>query len=201
MSNTKEHILFTALKLILKKGYGNLTMNELVVATGLSKGAFYHYFKSKDQIYYETLDKYFFSYLASFNLIYNHDISFKENLDGITDMFVDFVKEISSLIGDENSIINYYQTILDAAIRSEEIKFKMQSYYEYYISKITEWIQIAQKNKEISKNFDAEILSKHISALLEGIMIIFSFQDKEKDIKIYLKEIFNQFLIIILNTK
>jgi len=46
MTTTKEHILFTALKLILKKGYGNVTMNELVEASGLSKGAFYHYFKT-----------------------------------------------------------------------------------------------------------------------------------------------------------
>ena len=201
MSNTKEHILFTALKLILRKGYGNLTMNELVVSTGLSKGAFYHYFKSKDQIYYETLDMYFFSYMASFNLNYDHDKSFKENIAELTDMFIGFVKKISALIGDDNSLINYYQTLLDAAIRSHEIKLKMQNYYEYYINEITHWIQIAQENLEISENLDAKILSKHISALLEGIMIIFSFQDKEKDIKIYLNEIFHQFLTIILNTK
>ena len=111
MTSTREHILFTALKLILKKGYGNITMNELVVASGLSKGAFYHYFKSKDQIYYETLEKYFFSYMASFNLSYNKDLSFRSNLLQIFTMFIEFASEIENMIGPENPMISYYNTI------------------------------------------------------------------------------------------
>ncbi len=139
--------------------------------------------------------------MASFNLDYNHEKSFKENIADLTDMYIGFVKEISALIGDDNSLINYYQTILDASIRSHDTKHKMRNYYVYYVEEITKWIQIAQQNKEISENLNAEILSKHISSLLEGIMIIFSFQDREKDIKIYLNEIFDQFLNTILNTK
>ena len=197
MANTKEHILFTALKLILKEGYGNVTMSELVEASGLSKGAFYHYFTSKDQIYRNTLDKYFFSYFESFELIYNPDWSFKDNLFHTLSLFVEFAKEIEVLIGPENHMISYYQTMLDASIRSEEIKSKMTRFYEFFVNRIAEWIRIAQSNNEIYKDLDPEILSKQICGMMEGTMIVYSFQNKEKDIEKYFNDIFYQFFELI----
>ncbi len=197
MTSTREHILFTALKLILKKGYGNITMNELVKASGLSKGAFYHYFKSKDQIYFETLDKYFFSYMASFDLTYNKDLSFKSNLLQILTMFIEFASEIETMIGPENPMISYYNTLLESAIRSDDIRKKVSNYYELWLDSITGWIQIAQSNNEIDPNLNPEILSKHIGGLMEGIMIIYSFQNKEKNLEKYFNEIFYQFFELI----
>ena len=199
MTSTKEHILFTALKLILKKGYANVTMNELVAASGLSKGAFYHYFKSKEQIYFETLDKYFFSYMASFDLEYNKALSFKSNLFQVFTMFIGFAAEIESMIGPENPMISYYNTLLESAIRSDEIKKKVGNYYELWMDRIGGWIDFAQSNNEIDPNLDSGILSKHISGLMEGVMIIYSFQNKEKNLEKYFNEIFYQFLELIKN--
>jgi AcrR family transcriptional regulator len=199
MSNTKEHILFTALKLILTKGYGNVTMSELVNASGLSKGAFYHYFTSKDQIYHNTLDKYFFSYLNTFELTYNPEWSFKENLFNTLNQFLQFAKEIEFLIGPENNMISYYQTMLDASIRSEKVKDKMIKFYEFYVQRIDEWIKIAQNNNEIHISLNSQVLSKHICGLMEGTMIIYSYQSKEKDIEKYFNEIFYQFFELIKN--
>jgi AcrR family transcriptional regulator len=199
MTSTREHILFTALKLILKKGYGNITMNELVEASGLSKGAFYHYFKSKDQIYYETLEKYFFSYMASFDLTYNKALSFKSNLFQVFTMFIEFASEIKSMIGPENPMISYYHTLLESAIRADDIKKKVSNYYEFWIDRITGWIEFAQSNKEIDPNLDPETLSKHIAGLMEGVMIIYSFQTKEKSLEKYFNQIFYQFFELIKN--
>jgi AcrR family transcriptional regulator len=197
MTSTKEHILFTALKLILKKGYGNVTMSELVEASGMSKGAFYHYFNSKDQIYHNTLDKYFFSYMESFDLNYNSAKTFKENLFGLFIMFTELAKEIESLIGPENPMISYYQTILEASIRSNDVKIKMIRYYELYIDNLTQWITTAQNNREIREDLNPETMSKHICGLMEGIMIIYSFQTKEKNVEKYFNDIFYQFFELI----
>ena len=199
MTSTKEHILFTALKLILKKGYGDVTMNELVEASGMSKGAFYHYFKSKDEIYFETLEKYFFSYMASFDLTYNKALSFRSNLLQVFTMFIEFASEIERMIGPENPMISYYHTLLEGAIRSNEIKQKVSNYYDFWISRIAGWVELAQSNNEIDPELDPEILSKHISGLMEGIMIIYSFQNKEKNLEKYFNNIFYQFFELIKN--
>jgi AcrR family transcriptional regulator len=36
--------------LILERGYDNVSLNEIIVAAGVSKGAFYHYFPSKEAL-------------------------------------------------------------------------------------------------------------------------------------------------------
>ena len=59
MNDTKEHILKTSLILFLQKSYRDVTMNEIVEKTGLSKGAFYHYFSSKEELFKEIANMFF----------------------------------------------------------------------------------------------------------------------------------------------
>ena len=58
MNDTKQLILKTAIRLFLQKTFREVTMNEIVDATGLSKGAFYHYFTSKEELFLETVSNY-----------------------------------------------------------------------------------------------------------------------------------------------
>jgi len=57
MSRTKENfeakkqeIIHVAERLFIEKGYKNTTINDLLQATNLSKGGFYHYFNSKEEL-------------------------------------------------------------------------------------------------------------------------------------------------------
>lgn len=43
-------MLDQALALFLERGYDNVSLNDLLAATGIPKGAFYHYFPSKDAL-------------------------------------------------------------------------------------------------------------------------------------------------------
>jgi TetR/AcrR family transcriptional repressor of nem operon len=56
---TKDYILGVSLKLFLQKNYKEVTMKEIVNKTGLSKGAFYHYFESKEKLFYEVINNFF----------------------------------------------------------------------------------------------------------------------------------------------
>lgn len=47
----REQILSCSMEVFLSKGYHNTTMKEIVASTGLSKGAIYHYFSSKEDIF------------------------------------------------------------------------------------------------------------------------------------------------------
>lgn len=46
----REEFLDTAEHLFLEKGYENTTVSDIVTSMGLAKGAFYHYFGSKEDI-------------------------------------------------------------------------------------------------------------------------------------------------------
>lgn len=49
-TNTRERLLQAAKTLFSVHGCRTTTIEDIITATGITKGAFYHYFKSKDQL-------------------------------------------------------------------------------------------------------------------------------------------------------
>lgn len=56
---TIEKILTVSRKLFNERGYEHTTIADIVAATGMSKGAFYHHFKSKEEVYDHIADQYY----------------------------------------------------------------------------------------------------------------------------------------------
>jgi AcrR family transcriptional regulator len=54
---TIERILDTAAQLFFQKGYDKTTLQDIIDATGLSKGAIYHHFASKEAILIAVVDR------------------------------------------------------------------------------------------------------------------------------------------------
>ncbi len=66
-NSVKDRIVSTAWKLFYQKGYNDTTVDEIIEKSNTSKGSFYYYFKTKDELlgslsdvlddYYEELDQ------------------------------------------------------------------------------------------------------------------------------------------------
>lgn len=54
---TVRKILDTAERLFIEKGYDQASLQDIINATGLSKGAIYHHFASKEDIFYSVCDR------------------------------------------------------------------------------------------------------------------------------------------------
>ncbi|MFT5020997.1 MAG: TetR/AcrR family transcriptional repressor of nem operon, partial [Polaribacter sp.] len=54
----KEVVIKKGLELFCSKGYNNLGMDEICKTTGMTKGAFYNAFKSKEQFLLATIAAY-----------------------------------------------------------------------------------------------------------------------------------------------
>ncbi|TJY43603.1 TetR family transcriptional regulator [Cohnella pontilimi] len=46
----KQHVAETALRLFAQRGYDQVSVGDIIEATGTSKGTFYHYFRSKEEL-------------------------------------------------------------------------------------------------------------------------------------------------------
>ena len=46
----RAELLDCAQRLFMQKGYERTTINDVIAATGLSKGAFYHHFRAKEDL-------------------------------------------------------------------------------------------------------------------------------------------------------
>ena len=55
---TKQEILKTASRLFLERGFENVSIEDVVTEVNLTRGAFYHYFKSREDLFInvKTLD-------------------------------------------------------------------------------------------------------------------------------------------------
>ena len=98
MNTTKAKITKVAWQLFHEKGYSETTIDDIIAASGTSKGSFYHYYSSKDELLsslsevfdakYEevmqTLDKDMNSYEKLLYLCYTvHDMIEKEITIGL----------------------------------------------------------------------------------------------------------------------
>ena len=54
---TVRKILDTAERLFIEKGYDRASLQDIIRETGLSKGAIYHHFTSKEDIFYSVCDR------------------------------------------------------------------------------------------------------------------------------------------------
>ncbi len=58
-SPTKEKLLDAAQQLMLAKGFPSTTVDEICETAGLTKGSFFHYFASKEQLGKEVLNRFY----------------------------------------------------------------------------------------------------------------------------------------------
>ena len=74
---TIERILDTAAQLFFQKGYDKTTLQDIIDATGLSKGAIYHHFASKEAILIAVADR-----MGEYNCAVLSEVRDKKGLTG-----------------------------------------------------------------------------------------------------------------------
>jgi AcrR family transcriptional regulator len=62
MDNTKEFITQEAFKLFLNHSYEAVSINDISKAIGFTKGALYHHFKNKEELFKSVIDRYLFTH-------------------------------------------------------------------------------------------------------------------------------------------
>lgn len=68
-TDTRQHILCTGKQIIAAKGFSSVGLAELLQASEVPKGSFYHYFKSKERFGQALLEDYFTDYLAGLDTL------------------------------------------------------------------------------------------------------------------------------------
>jgi len=73
---TRSHILEAATQLFSKTGYDATGVAEICMAAGVSKGAFYHHFPTKQAVFMELLNSYLNGIETGFNIMRQetHDV-------------------------------------------------------------------------------------------------------------------------------
>lgn len=161
MKDAREHILNTSLMLFLQKNFKEVTMKEIVEHTGLSKGAFYHYFSSKEQVFEEVMDHFFAANLKQNFATYSYDSLKAFYQDYIKDAIVK-LKAFKSMRSDKEDGFNanHYFLIFDAMKLLPSYKQKL---VDQNLDELKNWkkiVHIAKKNGEIKTTMTDEQVAK-----------------------------------------
>ena len=172
MTKTREHILRVSLKLFLQKSYKEVTMKEIVEKTSLSKGAFYHYFRSKEELFKEIIMM-FFSYGSL-----NYETFPKTTLKAFLETYIKRIGEsfhqINLLLGgspEQDISFNFFYIMFDGMKRFPEI---MDLEQKQYLSDRAVWesiINIAKSSGEIATNSSSKELADLFLYATDGVFI------------------------------
>ena len=181
MNEAKEYILRTSLQLFLQKSFKEVTLKEIVGKTNLSRGAFYHYFNSKEQVFAEVIQHFFMGMMGTDyeQLSQSSLMSFYQ---GILESYEKNRLAIQKLIpehADDSLNNNYYLLIFDAMRILPDFK---ESHLQEQQKELQAWksrIGTARQNYEIRTDMTDEQVAKlfiylgdgtHINLIMQGLV-------------------------------
>lgn len=165
---TKERLLEAAQELMLAQGFVATTVDEICAASGLTKGSFFHYFKSKEDLGQAVLDRFCGARLA---VLQQGPFSKKRDpLDRVYG-WIDFAIEMSkSPLAEKGCLLgNFAQELSDThpAIRSQ------------CAQRFADWAKLLKQDLDEAKanylpksKLDTQGLAEHFIAVLEGALIL-----------------------------
>jgi TetR/AcrR family transcriptional repressor of nem operon len=189
---TKEKLLETAQHLMLAKGYTATSVEEICEAANFTKGSFFHYFASKEDLGKAVLDRYVNGVFSAV-----HNESFLKKSDPLQRLYgyIDFMIALSKDPARRSGCLlgNFAQVLTDT---HPEIRTQCAIHFDLWADMLKKELDAAKAMYKV-KELDTGTLADHFIALFEGsLMLAKTRQDLDvvannlNHFKNYLKTIF-----------
>ncbi|MDR2765139.1 MAG: TetR/AcrR family transcriptional regulator [Tannerella sp.] len=165
MKETKEHIIRAAFLLFMKKSYKAVTLKEIIRETGLSNGAFYHYFESKEQLFREVISNYLFRVVRRL-----YESSTKDSLWDFIQYTLSAMEEFHKSMHEYLSAggFNFLVFMFEAIRVFPEIQLEINKLHKLEFASWVEIIDIAKLKGEIRAELPAEVIACMFIYLPDG---------------------------------
>lgn len=181
MNETKAHILNITFKLFLQKSFKEVTLKEIVEKTGLSKGAFYHYFTSKEQLFLELVNNVFSSVL---------EVPYERfSKESLYHFYIDYVNYYVENLqwqdkSEEGSVpsFNYISLIFDAIKLFPDFQESLQKSKEVQLNAWKGIIHAARNKGEITSPMSDEQIANMFINSSGGVEMYSAFKGSSEDI-------------------
>ena len=157
----KEQILDAALNVIVKNGYHQSRMDDIVSTSGLSKGAIYWYYKSKKDVYLDLVNHWVNRYSNSLMKLPQKDTSSSKQLKN---MFNTFFEQFENDPVVFKALLEFWSL----AGRDDDFNKKLEKVTHNFIQYLETIIQKGVKSGEL-KNVNPKITAMSIMVVIEGI--------------------------------
>jgi len=165
MSDTREFIIDQAYSLFLSRSYEAVSISEISKAIGFTKGALYHHFTNKENLFKAVIDKYLI--INELNIL-DTEITFARFID---ESINHARKIIHGIIGEIPVFIpiNYISLIIDAYRHYPGFASEKESLLTNEIQKIKTIMDNAIKRGEIRKDINTSNMAANFFSISMGM--------------------------------
>ena len=177
MSDTKDHIIEVASGLINLRGFNNTSVDAVLQASGVKKGSFYYYFKSKEDLGYAIIE----SHLRRFS---DHVLgkAFSGKKDALMELedFLDIILELHRQRNCSGGCLMGNMAMEMSDIH-EGFRSKFQEVFEDWRMRVAGVLQKAKISGQFNDHMDPTRLAQFVVASVEGGILL---SKVKKDIKV-----------------
>ena len=176
----KSQIMEAAMKVFTKKGFANARMDDIVKISGLSKGAIYHHYKGKKDIFLALITHW---ETQTFPNFYTKN----ERVRSASDTLRDFAKEILKVFKSRSYVFHAEVEFWSLSNQDDEIRKRSQELYEKIINLFELVINKGIRERDFIK-VDSRITAIYILSVFQGINWFCIFNDKKLKAENYISD-------------
>ncbi len=167
--HTREAIIAAAKRLMQIKGYNGTSLDDILRESGVGKGSFYHYFRSKEDLGYAILDEIVGSFLARtlepcFADPAGHPLS---QIRCFLDRIVAWQREIRCVGG--CPLGNLASELSDV---HEGFRARLAGVFAAWRRRLTQALEEARRRGDVGPECQAEAVAGFVVAALEGAILL-----------------------------
>ncbi|WP_339320967.1 TetR/AcrR family transcriptional regulator [Paenibacillus sp. FSL W8-0194] len=167
MNESLKLLLDTAEEMILEKGCRATTLQDIADRAGLTKGAIYHYVKSKDELFGMILEAGLEKTNQRFYESVEKSPGGDEGLQGPMNALSQRIGRVGAADNANTLIFMYLLSNKDKPAVADILK----RHYEASIESSTKWIEAGQQHGGIPATIDAKKASRMLALFKNGLQI------------------------------
>ncbi len=162
MKDTKERIIQESARLFMQQTFDGTSVAEIGAAVGISPSSIFSHFKSKEEIYVDTVERYIINTQLSQKKFENYqNMSLREFID----LYLDKAKELMNLVqeytqGGDQSYVQYFSFLLESTIKNDVSKEKLVALNEQEMEVWECVVKNAQGKGEVSSDISAQSIAE-----------------------------------------
>lgn len=156
--------MLAARTLMLRQGYSATTVDEICEAAGVTKGSFYHFFKTKEEMGLATVEDYYLE--GSEKLLHGE---FEEIPDPVERAFafLDHTEELSRALWADGCLLG--NMVVEMTEENPSIRAKVADLFDEVIRAFTE---ILRPLADPDGGLSATDLAEQLLSIIEGTIIV-----------------------------
>jgi AcrR family transcriptional regulator len=180
-NDTKKKLEMQALHFFALHDYERSSLNDIAEALGVTRGAIYHYFRNKDDLFHcsvlrlmDVLESWFVSSLPT-------EIPLKMVLDNLFNM-KESLAEMAQATGLGAVVVDYTNTLylmLTALKKFPGLKDRMEDIYSGFRAVLVEMMNRSIVAGEIHPDTDTRAVAFEITAFYEGALLLGAFSNTQ----------------------